>query len=191
MSEQYKKKKDKKLYIERLRHDQKCNSRDMKGKGVKLKIAGNSKEKVSTGILPGSGQECATIQDISEGGKKSPLSTDSLVTSLQISALNWTKDKIQTLPTKLREFTDSCRNSNIGIHEALAKAYFTERENFSILLKSIILIAPNKKTKNKLSKFQFIINNKQLYNSKVQYYLRLMHRLIKNNENIEGSQKTI
>ena len=109
----------------------------MKGKGVKLKIAGNSKEKVSTGILPGSGQECATIQDISEGGTKSPLSTDSLVTSLQISALNWTKDKIKTLPTKLQEFTDSCRNSNIGIHEALANAYFTKLKtncrNFNLL----------------------------------------------------------
>ena len=144
-SELYKRKKDKRLYVESLRHDKKGNSRDLQGKEAKLNLAGNSNENVCTGILPNSGQECAKLQGVTKEGSKSPLSTNSLVTSLQISAL----DNIRTLPTDLLEFKDFCQENKMNIHEGWAKIYFTERKTFLVILKSIILIAPNKRTKNK------------------------------------------
>ena len=69
----------------------------------------------------------------------------------------------------------------MNIHEGLAKIYFTERKTFLVILNSIILIAPNKRTKNKLLRFKFLIHKNNLYSSKVQFYIRLMHRLFNNN----------
>ena len=60
-SELYKRKKDKNLYVESLRHDKKGKPRDLQRKEAKLDLAGNSDENVCTGFLPNSSQECAKL----------------------------------------------------------------------------------------------------------------------------------
>ena len=67
-------------------------------------------------------------------------------------------------------------------HGGLSKLYFTERKTFLAILNSIILCAPNKKTKNKLERFNFLLNKHDLYLGKVQFYIRLMHRLLINHK---------
>ena len=70
----------------------------------------------------------------------------------------------------------------MSTHAGLSKLYFTERKTFLAILNSIILCAPNKKTKNKLERFNFLLNKQDLYLGKVQFYIRLMHRLLINHK---------
>jgi hypothetical protein len=93
-----------------------------------------------------------------------------LAPSLQISAT----DNIRTLPKDLMEFENYCRENKISTQGGLSKFYFTERQTFLAILNSIILCAPNKKSKNKLEKFEFLLNKQNLYLGKVQFYIRLM-----------------
>ena len=161
-SDLYRRQKDKREYVENLRSVKKGKS------------GPNSEQKVCTDILPSSGQECATIQDGETGGLKPSQITQNLASSLHISKM----ENIRNLPKDLMEFENYCKENKLDTHGGLSKLYFTKRESFLDILNTIILCDLRKKTKNKLRKFNFLLNKHNLSLGKIQFYIRLMHRLL-------------
>ena len=84
--------------------------------------------------------------------------------------------------------TSDVLSPNIGqLHEI----YFKDRFQFISVLEQAICTTQSKKMSNKLKKFRNILQNKRsLSHCKTLFFLRLMHRLV-NNQEIKHKTKTI
>jgi hypothetical protein len=163
------------------------------GKKSGLNLAANSKQNVCSDFQPNSlptkestPPECAKSQDIdlensgpsvSTNNSNPSVSSDNLA-PLQIS----TTGHIRRLPESLMEFERFCGKNNISTQEGLSKLYFTEKQTFLSILKSLIVCAQNKKSRNRLEKFEFLLKKQNLYLGKVHYYTRLMQRVLLNHK---------
>ena len=76
------------------------------------------------------------------------------------------------------EFKNFCKVNKLDTQSELLKLYFTQKESFLYILNTIILCDHRKKTRNKLRKFKFLLSKHNISLGKIQFYIRLMHRLL-------------
>ena len=153
-SEVYKRKKEKRLYVENLQQGH-------MSKKSRLNLAEESEQHICDTIEPdclptekGIQPNVAKSQDFGlersdllvSTNNSGPSVSASDLAPLQISATS----HIKRLPECLIEFGKFCEENNINSHEGLSRLYFTNKQTFLSILKTLIVCAKNKKSRKDL-----------------------------------------